>query len=91
MSLEMSISAMMSSVLGTGPLTLVQVSRRQGASSLIIRAPGDSGSPLLWVDDQARWSVAGIVSFGPSVCGQDVPGVYTRVEGYLGWIKTVIG
>ena len=51
---------------------------------------GDSGSPLLWVDDQSRWSVAGIVSFGPSVCGQDVPGAYTRVESYLQWVKAVI-
>ena len=51
---------------------------------------GDSGSPLLWVDDQSRWSVAGIVSFGPSVCGQDVPGAYTRVESYLQWVKSVI-
>eukprot|EP00092_Neocalanus_flemingeri_P033869 GFUD01036831.1.p1 GENE.GFUD01036831.1~~GFUD01036831.1.p1 ORF type:complete len:416 (+),score=104.28 GFUD01036831.1:97-1344(+) len=51
---------------------------------------GDSGSPLLWVDNRSRWSVAGIVSFGPSVCGQDVPGVYTRVESYLDWIETVI-
>lgn len=51
---------------------------------------GDSGSPLLWVDDKNRWSVAGIVSFGPSVCGQKVPGAYTRVKSYLGWIQTVI-
>merc|ERR1719186_153621 len=52
---------------------------------------GDSGSPLLWVDDRKRWSVAGIVSFGPSVCGQDVPGAYTKVESYLDWIDSVIG
>jgi len=51
---------------------------------------GDSGSPLLWVDDKFRWSVAGIVSFGPSVCGQDIPGAYTRVENYLEWIRRVI-
>jgi len=51
---------------------------------------GDSGSPLLWVDDLQRWSVVGVVSFGPSVCGQQVPGAYTKVESYLDFIKNII-
>ena len=51
---------------------------------------GDSGSPLLWVDDKTRWTVVGVVSFGPSICGLDVPGAYTKVENYLGFIKSVI-
>jgi len=52
---------------------------------------GDSGSPLLWQDDRARWAVAGVVSFGPSVCGQSVPGAFARVESYLPWIAKTIG
>jgi len=51
---------------------------------------GDSGSPLLWVDDLSRWTVVGVVSFGPSVCGQDVPGAYTKVKNYLDFIENII-
>jgi len=51
---------------------------------------GDSGSPLLWVDDLSRWTVVGVVSFGPSVCGQDVPGAYTKVKNYMDFIKNII-
>ena len=51
---------------------------------------GDSGSPLLWVDDKTRWTVVGVVSFGPSVCGQEVPGAYTKVENYMDFIKNII-
>jgi len=51
---------------------------------------GDSGGPLLALDQSYRWSVAGVVSFGPSTCGYLVPGVYTRVDRYLDWIHRVI-
>jgi len=52
---------------------------------------GDSGGPLLALDQSFRWSVAGVVSFGPSTCGNIVPGVYTRVDRYLDWIQRVTG
>ena len=29
----------------------------------------------------------GVVSFGSVRCGNGQPGVYTRVEGYIGWIR----
>ena len=51
---------------------------------------GDSGGPLLYVDDKYRWTVGGVVSFGPSACGNGVPGVYTRVDRYLDWIYDII-
>ena len=44
---------------------------------------GDSGGPLMFVDRQYKWNVAGIVSFGPSSCANGVPGVYIRVNRYL--------
>ena len=82
----------MFSVLGTikPMLAQVRISTTKNRNSLTSDSSGDSGSPLLWVDDLARWSVAGIVSFGPSVCGQDVPGAYTKVESYLDWIENMI-
>lgn len=52
---------------------------------------GDSGGPLMRYDNHAtvpHWYLAGIVSFGPTPCGQvDFPGVYTRVSEYVDWIR----
>ena len=67
---------------------------------------GDSGSPLLQYDSKNRFTVTGvflmlnfiiciiiltgIVSFGPKVCGTEMPGVFTEVQSYLPWIKSVL-
>jgi len=48
---------------------------------------GDSGGPMIYRDSHSRWIVVGIVSFGPTTCGNGLPGVYTRVDRYLNWIK----
>ncbi|XP_058467406.1 CLIP domain-containing serine protease B4-like [Malaya genurostris] len=48
---------------------------------------GDSGGPLMKeVALQGRFYLAGLVSFGPKRCGEQLPGVYTKVEGYYKWI-----
>jgi len=52
---------------------------------------GDSGGPLMTLDSTDRlnpyWYLAGVVSFGPSPCGQaNWPGVYTRASSYVDWI-----
>ncbi|XP_076234951.1 ovochymase [Calliopsis andreniformis] len=52
---------------------------------------GDSGGPLMHVertpDGVGRWSVVGIVSYGPSNCGTPgIPGIYTRVIDFIPWI-----
>lgn len=52
---------------------------------------GDSGSPLLYLNTALRWMVAGVVSFGPSSCGNKAPGVYANVEQYIDWIKRETG
>lgn len=47
---------------------------------------GDSGGPLMAFWD-TRWVQVGVVSFG-NKCGEPgYPGVYTRVTGYMNWIK----
>jgi len=51
---------------------------------------GDSGSPLLWLNTDLRWMVGGVVSFGPSSCGNKAPGVYAKVETSLDWIRSQI-
>jgi len=51
---------------------------------------GDSGGPLLHLNENYLWMVAGIVSFGPSSCAREVPGVYTKVASYIDWINKEI-
>ncbi|XP_039443785.1 serine protease easter-like isoform X1 [Culex pipiens pallens] len=47
---------------------------------------GDSGGPLMVIIDN-HWHLAGIVSVGPVDCGTEgIPGIYTRLGSYLGWI-----
>ena len=50
---------------------------------------GDSGGPLLadHLGDDHRWSIVGITSFGVDCGRPDFPGVYTRVDKYLEWIR----
>jgi len=48
---------------------------------------GDSGGPLLADKLGNRWSVVGITSFGVECGRPDFPGVYTRVDRYLAWIR----
>ncbi|CAG0902332.1 unnamed protein product, partial [Cyprideis torosa] len=52
---------------------------------------GDSGGPLMVQDDE-KWYVIGIVSFGGANCGNDsiIPGVYTRVDKYTQWITNTM-
>jgi len=49
---------------------------------------GDSGGALLSDKLQGAWSVVGITSFGVDCAREDYPGVYTRVDRYLPWIRS---
>ena len=66
--------------------TLVQVRQLGGYQFVLLLLAGDSGGPMLHLDKSFRWTVSGVVSFGPSSCGNIVPGVYTRVDSYTDWI-----
>jgi len=52
---------------------------------------GDSGSPLVQKTARSsdRWQLAGVVSFGASVCGNtDYPTIFTRVQGEVNdWLR----
>ena len=49
---------------------------------------GDSGGPLfLHGPNNSALIQVGIVSYGPTNCGQGLPGVYTRIEHFIEWIK----
>jgi secreted trypsin-like serine protease len=52
---------------------------------------GDSGSPLMYTKNGARWELVGVVSLGFKNCGlEGVPGVYTYVHNYMDWINSNI-
>uniref|UniRef100_A0A182JMK2 CLIP domain-containing serine protease n=1 Tax=Anopheles atroparvus TaxID=41427 RepID=A0A182JMK2_ANOAO len=55
---------------------------------------GDSGGPLTGIHTAGGlqyWYLIGLVSFGPSPCGQaGWPGVYTKVDRYVDWITNTI-
>lgn len=46
---------------------------------------GDSGGPLAMKNEDGLYVLKGITSFG-AACGQKgTPGVYTKVNSYMGW------
>ncbi|KAH9368942.1 hypothetical protein HPB48_001010 [Haemaphysalis longicornis] len=48
---------------------------------------GDSGGPLMLLDQEQRFTIIGITSFGRRCAEPGYPGVYTRVAKYLDWIQ----
>ncbi|CAH1996772.1 unnamed protein product [Acanthoscelides obtectus] len=49
---------------------------------------GDSGGPLL-VQNGTAYQIVGIVSWGEGCAQANYPGVYTRVNRYISWIKSL--
>ena len=69
-----------------------QVSFSDSCNDLILgkdSCNGDSGGPLIYREfTDEPWHQIGLVSFGTSICGKGVPGVYTRVAEYMDWIES---
>ncbi|XP_030767624.1 phenoloxidase-activating factor 3-like [Sitophilus oryzae] len=53
---------------------------------------GDSGGPLMrtFPNDQFRWYIEGIVSFGMRCGTEGWPAVYTRVAEYVAWVHRTV-
>merc|ERR1712038_301054 len=54
---------------------------------------GDSGGPMACDShkgDHGQYALIGVTSFGNG-CGNNWPGVYTRISSYLDWIKNLAG
>ena len=51
---------------------------------------GDSGGPLIALDDAQKFVLVGAVDFGPESCGT-APGVYAELVHHLLWIAGVLG
>jgi len=67
------------------PATMICAGYGEGGKN---SCEGDSGGPLSCHAPDGRWKLAGIVSWGPIWCSlANRPGVYTRVERYVDWIK----
>ena len=52
---------------------------------------GDSGGPLVRRLSSNQWMLSGIVSFGYSCGGRNIPAIYTRVSSIAGWIYEASG
>lgn len=52
---------------------------------------GDNGGPLQFIPANSTIAtVVGVVSFGDTTCGAELPGVYTRVASYVDWIEAIV-
>ncbi|KAK6192044.1 hypothetical protein SNE40_003591 [Patella caerulea] len=59
-------------------------------TGIIDACKGDSGGPLMCRTGDDNWQLVGITSWGEGCGEMNKPGVYTRVDHYIQWIKQTI-
>ncbi|RZC34813.1 serine protease persephone-like [Asbolus verrucosus] len=50
---------------------------------------GDSGGPLQIQTNRSLLTIVGVTSYGIG-CGSKYPGIYTRINSYVGWIEGIV-
>ncbi|KAB7495368.1 Apolipoprotein(a), partial [Armadillidium nasatum] len=55
-----------------------------------VKYPCDSGGPLLCQDENDRWVLQGVTSFGEGCGEKNRLGVYVKVSNYVQWINKII-
>ena len=65
---------------------------KDASHKLKILLQGDSGSPLMCLDEFQRWKLVGVFSFIAVGCNVPLrPPVFTRITSYLDWIQDKLG
>ena len=66
------------------PGKLVFCARKDGGYT----CGGDSGGPVVYRPNiNSNFHQVGLVSFGSRICGNRIPGVYTKISSFLNWIN----
>jgi len=73
----------------TGPINVDRVCYAGANNSGADTCRGDSGGPVLCLDEKKRWTLMGVTSYGPEFCDDPPKSVYGRVRNFLHKIREI--